>query len=73
MTSPSPAGIASGLAQEGVTTQKYTFTVTPSSDGQVTVTIPADSVKDPAGNSNTASNQCCRDLRQDYPRPRPVD
>ena len=49
-------GIASGLAQEGVTTQKYTFTVTPSSDGQVTVTIPADRVKDPAGNSNTVSN-----------------
>ena len=49
-------GIVSGLAQEGVTTQKYTFTVTPSSDGQVTVTIPADSVKDPADNSNTASN-----------------
>ena len=50
-------GDASGLAQEGVTTQKYTFTVTPSSDGQVTVTIPADSVKDPAGNNNTASGQ----------------
>ena len=27
-------GDASGLAQEGATTQKYTFTVTPSSDGQ---------------------------------------
>ena len=50
-------GDASGLAQEGVTTQKYTFTVTPSSDGQLTVTIPADSVKDPAGNNNTASGQ----------------
>ena len=50
-------GIASGLAQEGATTQKYTFTVTPSSDGQLTVTIPADRVKDLAGNSNTASGQ----------------
>ncbi len=50
-------GDASGLAQEGATTQKYTFTVTPSSDGQLTVTIPADSVKDPAGNNNTASGQ----------------
>ena len=49
-------GDASGLAQDGATTQKYTFTVTPSSDGQVTVTIPADRVMDPAGNSNTASN-----------------
>ena len=49
-------GDASVLAQEGATTQKYTFTVTPGSDGQLTVTIPADSVKDPAGNSNTASN-----------------
>ena len=41
----------------GATTQKYTFTVTPSSDGQLTVTIPADRVKDLAGNSNTASGQ----------------
>ena len=49
-------GDASVLAQEGATTQKYTFTVTPGSDGQLTVTIPADSVKDLAGNSNTASN-----------------
>ena len=49
-------GIASGLAQEGVTTQKYTFTVTPSSDGQLTVTIPADRVMDIADNDNTASN-----------------
>ena len=49
-------GDASGLAQDGATTQKYTFTVTPSSDGQVTVTIPADRVTDPAGNSNTVSN-----------------
>ena len=50
-------GDASVLAQEGATTQKYTFTVTPSSDGQLTVTIPADSVKDLAGNNNTASGQ----------------
>ena len=49
-------GDASGLAQEGATTQQYAFTVTPSSDGQLTVTIPADRVKDPAGNGNTASN-----------------
>ena len=49
-------GDASGLAQEGATTQQYAFTVTPSSDGQVTVSIPADRVTDPAGNNNTASN-----------------
>ena len=39
-----------------MTTQKYTFTVTPSSDGQLTVTIPADRVMDIADNDNTASN-----------------
>ena len=50
-------GDASALAQKGATTQKYTFTVTPGSDGQLTVTIPADSVKDLAGNNNTASGQ----------------
>ena len=49
-------GDASVLAQEGATTQKYTFTVTPSSDGQLTVTIPADRVTDPADNANTVSN-----------------
>ena len=49
-------GDASGLAQEGSTTQKYTFTITPSADGEVTASIPADRVTDPASNSNTASN-----------------
>ena len=50
-------GTASGLAQEGATTQNYTFTVTPTSDGQLTVTIPADRVMDLSDNNNTASNQ----------------
>ena len=49
-------GDASDLAQKGATTQQYTFTVTPASDGTITVTIPASSVTDPAGNGNTASN-----------------
>ena len=49
-------GDASGLAQEGSTTQKYTFTVAPTSDGQLTVTIPADRVMDLSGNNNTASD-----------------
>ena len=48
-------GDASGLAQEGATTQQYAFTVTPARR-QVTATIPADRVTDPAGNGNTASN-----------------
>ena len=67
-------GLPPSLAQEGATTQRYTFTVTPASDGTITVTIPAGSVTDIAGNSITASNVPCPDnLRQDYPRPRPVD
>ena len=49
-------GDASNLAQEGATTQQYTFTVTPTSDGTITVTIPAGSVTDQANNSITASN-----------------
>ena len=49
-------GDASGLAQEGSTTQNYTFTVTPASDGQLTVTIPADRVMDLSDNNNTVSN-----------------
>ena len=49
-------GTASDLAQKGATTQQYTFTVTPTSDGTITVTIPAGRVTDPASNSITASN-----------------
>ena len=49
-------GDASVLAQEGATTQNYTFTVTPTSDGQLTVTIPADRVMDLSDNNNTVSN-----------------
>ena len=61
-------GDASDLAQEGATTQQYTFTVTPASDGTITVTIPVDRVTDPAGNSNTASNV----LRVTFDRTAPV-
>ena len=53
MTSPSPAETASGLAQEGSTTQKYTFTITPDADGEVTASIPADRVTDLSDNNNT--------------------
>jgi hypothetical protein len=49
-------GDASVLAQEGSTTQSYTFTVAPSSDGPVTVSIPADRVMDLSDNNNTVSN-----------------
>ena len=49
-------GDASVLAQEGSTTQQYTFTITPDADGQVTASIPASRVMDPADNGNTASN-----------------
>ena len=48
-------GTASNLAHSSAN-QNFTFTITPDADGQVTATIPADRVKDPAGNGNTASN-----------------
>ena len=66
-------GDASNLAQEGATTQQYTFTVTPTSDGTITVTIPAGSVTDQANNSITASNALQITFDRTTPGPRPVD
>ena len=48
-------GTASSLSHQSGN-QIFTFTITPSADGQVTASIPAGSVTDPAGNGNTASN-----------------
>ena len=48
-------GTASNLAHSSAN-QNFTFTITPDADGQVTASIPADRVKDPADNGNTASN-----------------
>ena len=48
-------GNATGLThQSGDRT--FTFTLTPSADGEVTVTIPANHVEDQSGNGNGASN-----------------
>ena len=66
-------GDASNLAQEGATTQQYTFTVTPTSDGTITVTIPAGSVTDQANNSITASNALQITFDRTTHGPRPVD
>lgn len=45
-------GTASGLNGSSAV---YTFTVTPTADGVVTVTVPASAAKDAAGNNNTAA------------------
>ena len=48
-------GAASNLSPSG-TSRTFTFIVTPTGDGEVTVSIPAGSVADLAGNTNTVSN-----------------
>ena len=48
-------GAASNLSPSG-TSRTFTFIVTPTGDGKVTVSIPAGSVADLAGNTNTVSN-----------------
>ena len=50
-----PGGTTSNLVNSSAN-QNFTFTLTPSADGLVTASISVDSVTDPAGNSNTASN-----------------
>jgi hypothetical protein len=47
-------GTVGGFSGSGDT---YTFDVTPTADGEVTVEIPADVVEDAAGNGNTAASQ----------------
>ncbi len=46
-------GTASSLSGFG---DSYTFTVTPDAEGQISVTLPANTVIDNASNNNTASN-----------------
>ena len=46
-------GTASNLAGSGAS---YTVSITPSSDGDVSVSLPAGSAQDEAGNDNTVSN-----------------
>ncbi|MEL6923092.1 MAG: GEVED domain-containing protein, partial [Bacteroidota bacterium] len=46
-------GSKSGLSGSGAS---YSFTVSPSDDGEVTVRLPANRTQDAAGNQNTASN-----------------
>ncbi len=50
-------GVASGLAGSGA---NYTFTVTPSGQGLVTVAVAADIAADAAGNLNTAATDLSR-------------
>ena len=47
-------GNATGLAHQSGNV--FTFTLTPSADGEVTASIPANRVEDPSGNGNAASN-----------------
>ena len=48
-------GTASNLAHSSAN-QNFTFAITPDADGEVTASILADRVTDPADNANTASN-----------------
>lgn len=57
-------GSASNLRGSGTT---YTFDVTPSADGAVTVDVPAGGASDSAGNTNTAATQLS--LTYDATRP----
>ncbi|MEG4008977.1 DUF4347 domain-containing protein [Microcoleus sp. Pol11C1] len=50
-------GTVSGFAGSG---SNYTFTVTPTADGNVTVDIPAAKATDTAGNNNTPATQLTR-------------
>src|SRR5207244_12609917 len=50
-------GTVSGLSGSGTT---YSFTVTPSADGAVTVDLPVGGASDAAGNTNTAAARLSR-------------
>ncbi|VXD25285.1 Glycosyl hydrolase, BNR repeat protein (fragment) [Planktothrix serta PCC 8927] len=53
-------GIVGTLTQSTTDPKIYTFDVTPTADGTVTVDIPATKATDAAGNDNTAGNQILR-------------
>ena len=65
-------GTASNLAHSSAN-QNFTFTITPDADGQVTASIPAGRVTDPADNGNTASNALSITFDSAAPGPHPVD
>ena len=65
-------GAASSLSHQSGN-QNFAFTLTPDADGEVTASIPADSVTDPAGNGNTASNTLRITFDSAAPSPHPVD
>lgn len=54
--------VVNGTASDlGILGNVYTFTVTPTADGQVDVSIAADVAQDAAGNNNTASTTLSRE------------
>jgi hypothetical protein len=48
--------------------QSYSFTITPLSEGTITIQLPANSVQDAFGNNNTASNSLLVDYSEDQPQ-----
>ncbi|HBJ38596.1 MAG TPA: hypothetical protein DDZ51_28375, partial [Planctomycetaceae bacterium] len=62
-------GTASNITTVDAASGKYSFTVTATGDGSVTVLVAAGVVRDTAGNSNAASNSLVRTVDRVAPRP----
>ncbi|MDV6028659.1 MAG: S8 family serine peptidase [Phycisphaera sp. RhM] len=62
-------GAASNLAPRDLSTGEYDVTITPSADGIVAVLLPANSVKDAAGNGNLPAEPFVRTIDRTAPVP----
>jgi subtilisin family serine protease/Tol biopolymer transport system component len=62
-------GTASNITTVDAASGKYSFTVTATDDGSVTVLVAAGVVRDTAGNGNSASNSLVRTVDRVAPRP----
>ena len=65
-------GTASSLTHSSAN-QNFTFTLTPGADGEVTASIPRRPRHGHCRQQQHRIQRAARHLRQDYPRPRPVD
>jgi len=62
-------GVASNLTVVDVATGRYAFTVNATTDGQVSVLLPAGIASDSSGNANSASNTLARIVDRVAPQP----